>query len=75
MAGKGRKRIGEVLLDAGLIDQDQLKAALAESARSGVRVGKVLVDQGIISEADLTRALSSQLRVEMVSLKAVLLKK
>ena len=69
MAGKGRKRIGEVLLDAGLIDQDQLKAALAESARSGVRVGKVLVDQGIISEADLTRALSSQLRVEMVSLK------
>ncbi|NOY86223.1 MAG: Flp pilus assembly complex ATPase component [Deltaproteobacteria bacterium] len=69
MTGKGRKRLGEVLVDAGLINQDQLTDALSESARSGIRVGKVLVDRGVISETDLTRALSNQLKIEMVSLK------
>ncbi|GBE14897.1 type II secretion system protein E [bacterium BMS3Abin14] len=69
MAGKGRKRIGEVLVDAGFVSQEQLTDALSESVRNGVRVGKVLVDRGLISEADLTRALSSQLSVEMVNLK------
>ncbi len=69
MARKERKRIGEVLLGAGLITDEQLKEALEEASRSGIRVGSVFVSRGLITEDDLTEALSSQLNITKVSLK------
>ncbi len=69
MARKERKRIGEVLLEAGLITEDQLNQALDEASRTGTRVGSVFVSKGWITEDDLTDALSSQLRLPKVSLK------
>jgi type IV pilus assembly protein PilB len=58
---KRRRKLGEVLLEAGLLSQDQLTKALEECARSGKRLGEYLVDQGIVSERDLTSCLSNQL--------------
>lgn len=69
MARKERKRIGEVLLEAGLINENQRSEALDEASRTGTRVGSVFVSKGWISEDDLTDALSSQLRLPKVSLK------
>lgn len=54
-----RRRIGEILVGNGCIEQDDLEAALA-SKPAGLRLGEHLVAQGKISEPDLYEALSLQ---------------
>src|SRR2546426_6223681 len=65
---KRRRKLGQVLMEAGLLSQDQLTKALEECARSGKRLGEYLVDQGIVSEHDLTSCLSNQLGFLFVDL-------
>lgn len=63
-----KKRLGQVLLDAGLIDGHQLQAALGEQRRHGNQLGKLLVNMGLASEEDIVRALSEQLNIPSVNL-------
>src|SRR5512133_1794931 len=53
-----KKRIGEMLLEAGIIDETQLKAALGHQRQWGVRLGQALVDLKLATEADIVGALS-----------------
>lgn len=53
-----KKRLGEMLVDAGVIDEPKLKAALAHQRQWGVRLGQALVDLKLATEADVVRALS-----------------
>ena len=48
-----RKMLGEMLVAAGLIKDEQLKKALEEQKKRGGKVGEVLVDLGFITEHDL----------------------
>jgi hypothetical protein len=57
----GRVRIGELLLQAGLIDRFQLDSAIGHQKRWGGRLGAALVKLGFVSEEALVRALSRQL--------------
>ncbi len=66
-----RKRFGELLLEGGLINQQQLKDALAYQQRTGLRLGAALVAKGALSEAQLVHALGAALRVPVVELGAV----
>jgi type IV pilus assembly protein PilB len=63
-----RERIGELLLKAGLIDEDQLLAALAHQQQFGGKVGAVLVEQLIVNEDQLADTLAQQKGLERVSL-------
>jgi type IV pilus assembly protein PilB len=63
-----KKRIGEVLMDQGLITSEQLMSGLEEQKRSGMRVGKCLVRLGFITEEKLIDALSAQLDIQHVVL-------
>lgn len=63
-----RIRLGEVLLQQGLLTQVQLEAALDEQQRSGRKLGRVLVESGYLSEAVLGEALARQLGVKFVDL-------
>src|SRR5438309_1174959 len=67
-APKRRRKLGEVLLEAGLLTQDQLTKALEDCARSGQRLGEYLVDQAIVSERDIASRLSHQLGYLFVDL-------
>ncbi len=58
MSRRVRKRIGETLVEAGLIDEFQLRSALADQKRWGNRLGKTLVKLGFVEEAPLMRHLS-----------------
>jgi hypothetical protein len=58
-----RKRIGEVLVEAGLIDELQLKSALSHQRQWGGRLGRILVDNRFLSEEQIVAALSHHLRV------------
>ena len=53
-----KTKLGEMLLDAGLIDEFQLRAALGEQARWGNCLGETLVHLGYLTETDLVRALA-----------------
>lgn len=63
-----RKRIGEVLIDQGLITEEQVRRGLEEQKRSGVQLGKCLASLGFISEQKLFDALSAQLDIQHVML-------
>ncbi|NQU06618.1 MAG: Flp pilus assembly complex ATPase component TadA, partial [Calditrichaeota bacterium] len=63
-----RKRLGEILIDSGLITQEQLDPALSQSLRSRTRVGQVLIEMGFITEAAIYSALGGQLGIPFVSL-------
>ena len=62
----GKKRLGELLIAQGWVQQEELDAALAEQSRQGGRVGALLVEKGILGEQTLLETLSHQLGVEIV---------
>jgi len=63
-----RLRIGDLLVQVGLIDEAQLKSALAMQRQYGGRLGNILVDNGFLDEMMLWRGLSKQLGLQLVSL-------
>jgi type IV pilus assembly protein PilB len=63
-----RKKIGECLIQAGLITEDDLQIALAEHKRTGERVGAVLVRLNFATEKQITKALAYQLGFPYASL-------
>lgn len=66
--GKKRKLLGEILVDAGLLNEQELSHALQIQKQTGDRLGYVLIKKGFISEAHLIQALSKQLSVPWISL-------
>jgi len=66
--GKIKQRLGELLIEHGLINTDQLKEALKKQAQEGGQIGSVLVDLGFITTNDLLNFLSKQLGIPSVNL-------
>ncbi len=65
-------RLGDLLIDKGLINQDQLRIALIEQKRLNLPLGKALVQLGFISEAMVRDALGDQLGQESIDLSKVI---
>jgi|GEM_PF-856807 len=63
-----RKRLGQILIEAGVIDALQLRSALAEAARWGKRVGEVLVARGHCTDQQILEAVAAQLKVGIAPL-------
>ncbi len=62
------KRLGEVLISKGLINQDQLQIALIEQKLQGEPLGRILANLGFVSEAVIRDALGESLGQEIVDL-------
>jgi twitching motility protein PilT len=58
--GKRSMRLGELLVERGLIDANQLKDSLKKQARVGGHLGSILVEMGFITTDDLLTVLSRQ---------------
>jgi type IV pilus assembly protein PilB len=63
-----RKKIGECLVQAGLITEADLQTALTEHKRSGERLGAVLVRMNLATERQIAKALAYQLGFSYVNL-------
>jgi type IV pilus assembly protein PilB len=63
-----RPKVGEILIQAGVIDRLQLQSALGQQTRWGHRLGVALVNLGFIEEHVLVRALASQLDLPVARL-------
>ncbi len=63
-----RKKIGECLIQAGLITEEDLSVALTEHKRTGERLGVVLVRMNLATEKQIAKALAFQLGFPYINL-------
>lgn len=62
-----RKRFGEILVEAGTLDQETLEKALTQQKTTGKRLGQVLEENGIIAERDIAVVVARQFGFKTVS--------
>ncbi|HXH72133.1 MAG TPA: ATPase, T2SS/T4P/T4SS family [Mariprofundaceae bacterium] len=63
------KRIGAILIESGLINEDDLQQALAEQSRNqALKIGGVLVKMGLVTEVELISALADKFHLPFVDL-------
>jgi|SRR6185295_11497846 len=55
-----RKKMGEVLIDEGLVKEDQVQEALRRQRATGESFGEVLVSMNFVTETDIARTLVKQ---------------
>ncbi len=63
-----RKRLGEMLVEAGLIDNIQLQSALGHQRQWGGKLGDILLEMGFISEHVLADFFESHLNIPCLDL-------
>ena len=59
-----KKRLGEMLVDAEILTEEQLKRAVAEHRKAGLKLGQYLSRQGLVNENQIVDTLSQQLKIE-----------
>lgn len=69
MALRKRIRLGDTLIQKGLLTQEQLEKALGKQKESGGKLGETLVNLRFVTEADIIDVLCEQLEIEFVDLR------
>jgi len=69
-----RKRLGEILLQMGLVTPEKIEEALTHARRTGSRLGEALVELNMCTEEQVTRALCRQNKLPFVDLDKAKLK-
>ncbi len=67
MAG-ARKRLGELLVETGLLSEESLTRVLSEQRTVRKKLGEIIVNQGLATEDEIAQALSLQLGIPLVDL-------
>ncbi len=70
MARPEKIRLGDMLIQQGLLTQDQLSDALAEQKATGRKLGRIIVDSGLVTEDGISKALARQLQAEFIDLRS-----
>jgi type IV pilus assembly protein PilB len=65
----GRLKLGQILVNRGLLHPDRLAEALADQQESGARLGMTLVRLGFVDEETLIRTLASQLKLPVARIR------
>jgi len=61
---KKKKRLGEMLTEAGLITDEQLQQALANHRKMGLKLGQYLTREGTVSEGQIVDVIARQLKIK-----------
>lgn len=69
MDPKLRRRIGEILIEDGLLSKTQLAEALAHQKEKGGLIGKILLEKNFVDEEILIGALGKQFKIPYIPLK------
>jgi type IV pilus assembly protein PilB len=57
-------RLGEMLVSAGLLTEEQLAQALSEQKKTGLKLGEYLIQNSIIKESQVIDLISRQMRIK-----------
>lgn len=60
------KKFGDILVEDGLIEAEELKKALTLQKKSAYKLGQILIKKGLVAEEDVLRALSKQYDIQYV---------
>ncbi|HOT29824.1 MAG TPA: ATPase, T2SS/T4P/T4SS family [Candidatus Ozemobacteraceae bacterium] len=63
-----RKRLGDALVDAGLVTAEQLSEALVKQKELGKRLGKVLAEMKLCTDEQIAKALAGQLGINFIEM-------
>ncbi len=63
-----KRKLGELLIESGLLTIDKLKDALEAQKNTGKRLGEALIDMKIISEEEMAFSLAMQLKIPFIDL-------
>lgn len=63
-----KKRLGEMLIETGIIDHMQLNSALGQQKQWGGKLGSVLIEMGFVDEQSIVSVLEKQLGLKCMSL-------
>ena len=61
-----KKKFGEILVEQGVISQEQLEAALQKQKQEGGLLGQILFKDGFISKQQIAQALAAQVGIPAV---------
>ncbi|MBI4861785.1 MAG: hypothetical protein HY815_16225 [Candidatus Riflebacteria bacterium] len=61
-------KLGETLIQAGFINQSQMREAMARQRQTGKRLGQILTEMKVVTEKDITAVLSKQLNLPFIDL-------
>ena len=64
-----KKRLGDFLLESGLLDEGELARSLTEQRSKRGKLGEVIVSLGLATEQDVAETLSQQLGIPTIDLK------
>lgn len=67
-AGRKKIRLGDLLVAAGAISDEELQEAIAYQKEHGVKLGRALVDMELISQELLNLTISQQLGIDYIEL-------
>lgn len=68
-----RKKIGDLLIEKGLITPAQLAEALKEQTVSGKRLGAILIERGYVTEDDLAEGVAERLGLPKLSIASLVI--
>ena len=65
---KTRKKLGEILIERGVINEDTLRQALIDQKVTSQRLGEILIERGWATAEKINLALAQQMEIETVNL-------
>ncbi|MFA5645190.1 MAG: ATPase, T2SS/T4P/T4SS family [Candidatus Ratteibacteria bacterium] len=66
-----KKLLGQLLIELGMITEQDLESALKQQIKAKKFLGRILVEQGFLEEKELKKALSIQAGIEIIDLKMI----
>ena len=69
-SGRKKIRIGDLLVEAGAITDDELQQAIEYQKENGGRLGSVIMELGFISQDLLVTVLTTQMGIDFVEIKS-----
>ena len=69
MAVRTRKRLGDILIEANVITQEQLMQALAKQKEIGKRLGETLIEMKLTDEMEIAEAIGQQMKLKIAKIR------
>ena len=66
-----KRRLGEILVSAGKVTENQIEEVLQKQRNVGKKLGQILVEEGMVSEIDIIEAIEQQTGIKRIDLSNV----
>jgi len=71
MLPRNKKKLGELLVEAGIITSEQLDKALQKQKETGHKLGDILMEDGLASERQIMEIMEFQLKIPIIDFAAI----